>query len=275
MTYSLLQKHFKKKPSSFSRSPIMTKGELVQVVIQILRRHKVLMSSEQPPFQQSCHPMNIREDRLAVKAIGFIFNFVNVTQGFQPPITFPLICNHHRIRVYIRRNEIFKTPFGCVGNSSHSNSPSFSANLFYADGDKGFSSSSTSPLSWTFSTDISFINLNNTGKPLSSWDYKESAKFMKPKPSSSITPQPKNPFQPKGTNTRFLGNHPPNSSKPGCQWFSRGMKYCVGSRRSLMSALSTGKNTFGHLPMPLALAYRTNRPLRPSDGHQVVQAFLF
>ena len=129
-------------------------------------------------------------------------------------------CLNKRLKAFCR----------CIGHVLETNSPnSIGWLIFHGDSNQSFSFYPSSSFAFSTSTDVSFVNLNFTRNPISSWSYHSPSQFVQPYPRCFITTWTNHTLKPKRIGSVYLIGNMPHHLEPQIQWFSSAMKNCTCS----------------------------------------------
>ena len=236
--------------------------------------NRPLMRSQQPSFQQRSCSMS-QGQQVFSGFSGFSDHSMDISQGSQLPIASPVIRAHHAARFHGFLDRLGETLCRGIGQATQSNSPEMPFFFLGCDHHQSLSLRAATTLTRLFTTNVGFINLNDTGQTVTARPYHGYPKFLQPYPGGFIPWQSQNPLKPQRTDTIFLAGNMPNSPKPQPQWFPGVLEDGSRGDRDLIIALATAIQTSLGCPGFVTAASWTTKPLRPPHLKQISTAVLF
>lgn len=275
-SHGILQETVKQFPTMSGSPSIETKRKFVQVVINMFRTDRSLMSTQYPALQQGRNTMYKRQE------VVFRFsgspcypNFMGIAMGFHTVVSLPAVSDNGTPGLYSLNDEGPKTQRRGVRNPEHPN-PSNGFSIFFGSNDNQCFLEGLSPSNAFFkSSQIGLIDLNTASQSFPAWSNHGSPDFMKPSPCRFITTKPKNALQAKGACAIFLGNDPPDCPEPDYQGLPCTFEYGTRYDRHLTTTGRTLKKHLPNGPRSFSSTDRAPETFWPAQLEQIFSAFLF
>ena len=201
--------------------------------------------------------------------------FMFISQSCQTRIASPGIRHNSTARLNRCCDKCLQAGRRCVWNLFHAYSPN-SRSILLSGNDNQCLIFDLSASQTLFETaEIGFVNFYRATQSISAWSDHSPAQFMKPRPSSFITAQPKNPFQPQCACTILLAGDPPDCPEPKGQGHPASLKNSPAGNRCLVTACSALNKIDANWPPLATIASRTAKPVRPAHLQQITTASFF
>ena len=191
---------------------IEAKGELIQIVVQMLRRNGTLVGSQQPALEQGCHPMHPwQQFCCGTFLLAFeLADLVLIAQLLQPLIRFPTVCMNTtplNNRTLDKRMEL-----DCRGiwNSSQTDASNAGTRLLGRDHHQRLARSTPSFPSRRRSTHLGFVHFDSTAEFVPAGSHHGPAQLVQNRPRCLIAAQAQDALQPQGAGPVLLTGHLPN-----------------------------------------------------------------
>src|SRR3990167_8240129 len=178
--HRLLDKAIKQLSTPGGGSTNKSKHKFIQIVVQIIKTWRTLMSSLQPPFQQSRYTVSQRQQI-----------FTNISR-WQSDITTPAIGTHFTVRFYTFFNCRYQALCRCVLYLMETNPSNPIPFIFNRNDNQRFTFSASTALSRMFSSYISFINFHSAHKPITTRSHHGSTQFVEQNPCCFVPFQSQN-----------------------------------------------------------------------------------
>jgi small GTP-binding protein len=255
-------------------STVEPESIFVKIILKMKRFYTTLISSQQPAFDQCGNTVDLRQQILPQRGI-FADNFVSIAKFGQSSIPYPSIRLYNTARFNTLLNSSFQTGAGRIRYQLKSNPRDFSSFKPYHDHSQSFTFSSSSTFSRLLTTYINFVNLDCTGKTISTWAYHSASKLMQQCPSSLITAKIKHSLQSFCVRPVFLTGQMPDSPKPKTQWHLSILKNSSSDNGGLKIAMTTLKQTSLCQPCFPMFTPRTAKAFRPPKIDQIFKTCFF
>ena len=231
----------KELAAAFRPPAVEPKGEFIQVVGLVLRRHCALVGTEQPLLQQPCDPVNARHQRGGVLPPPFQYRDLPLIPLLvQSRVALPTIGVEQTPRLDAILNEGVQARGRGVFNDPHPNPPNARTIGLGGYDDHGFTFGLPAGHTLFQSTYHGFIHLDPALQPVPIRPHHRTSQLMQPRPGSLITSPPQHALQPlarwlrssDSSHTTSRGTRSPRASAcPG--------KLCLPSLRSVADTHST------------------------------------
>lgn len=256
----------KKFSTKMRSAAIKSKRELIQIVGQLGRSDGTLIRSQKPSFEQGGYQVRQLE---FFRGKGFPL----ISQFSQFAISRPVVRLDHAAR----RNHILYKSTQAIRRGIHylgqANSSKFLGGFVFNGNRHQCFSFGSSPLFSRLSTAyIRFIHLHAARQLIPARSHHGPSQSMEPLPGGLVTAQAQHPLQTQSIGTIFLAGNVPHGPKPKGQRFMGPMEDCPCGDRGLSATLLTMPQPSFRLPSVLALAFWTNKTIRPTKHGQVFQA---
>jgi len=257
-------------------SPIKSKREFIQIVIQMVPTHRPLVSSKQPAFEQPCDQMNPGQ-QLDGGVLTFSTqnrNLMMVSIFFQAPVALPSIGMHDTAWLNGPSDELLQT--GCRGirNARHADSSNATTVLLCRNGYQRLSQELAGMRFRLFATDVGLIDLDPSAQPISARPNHRPSQFVQPRPSGHVAAQAQHPLQTHRAGSILLTSHIPHGPEPQTQWLACVLKNRPRSDRGLVPAAATDQPPTSGRPGRASLAARADKTLRPPKPDEVITTSL-
>lgn len=202
-------------------------------------------------------------------------DMVAVSPAFQWTVAHPPIRLDYGTRQYRCLDRRDKAITRCVWNARKANPANSRAVNLGRDQHQSLvlCPSSMFPCSWT--TNVCFVHLYRSRKPISSRTNHGAPHLVKPCPSSTIGGQSQNPLQTQCAGADLLAGYVPHCTEPKAQWLARVLEYRSRSQRDLMSTTGAHQKVALRGPDFHATASRADDAFRPTNSHQICTACIF
>jgi len=271
--YSLLDQTEEEFPSGLRRPSIESESIFIQIVVQMGRTHRSLMSALQPPLQQRRYSVHQRQ-QVFTYIRRLTDNDVLIIGRGQLPIARPTVGAYHTARLHTFLYGGYQTCCRSIGHPAKSNSPYVVAVIFNRYKNQRFTCSTSSSFPRSFATDINFVNLDRARQAISARSHHGSAKLMKPYPYSFISWESQNSLESHGTDSIFLADYMPNRPKPKLKRFSSILKDGPCRYRGFVLTLRTMVQLATGNPRLFSSTAGTPKTIRPSKADYIFYARL-
>lgn len=201
----------------------------------------------------------------------FSHNLMDVTTSIQTVVPIPAISVDYTTSLSGLTYRWLQACSGGVCNTSKSNPAKFLVvNYLYRYKNQRFSRGPSATFTRLFTTNISFIDFNQTEYTITSRSNHSSPELMQPRPCSFITAESQNTLQPFGACTVFLAGYPPDCSKPKTQRLPSSFKNSSSCNRCFVRTGNTAKQSIFRSPCLGVSTTRAAKSVRPS---QLVKVF--
>jgi hypothetical protein len=232
-----------------------------------------LMGSDQPSLHQGRHSVTERQEIVPHGTI-LTHNLMDVAELLHPIVSVPGVGPHHAAGFNSLCDRRPQAPGRGVCDPLKPDSSHALPILLCRNNDQCLSLCSTASFSRFLSTDIHLVNLDGAGEPISPRPDHSPAQLMQPCPGGFIASQSENSLYSSRTGAVFLAGHPPDSSKPQHQRFSRPFKDGSGNDRGLITTRTTAYQTITRMPSFSVRAARAAETVRPPQRIQICSAGL-
>lgn len=259
--------------SMCGKTPVETKGELVQVGLQVGRFDGALMSAHQPSLQKRYNEMNMIEFLSSNLASGRDDMGVMIEPGgTEATVRRKTVGNDGRSRL----NVITHKGLNAVGISRRhtleSNPSKFGGISFDSDKNQRFPRCTAPPCAFFVPANVRFIHFNASTKTLTATPDHDTPQFLQPSPGRLVAAKAIGVAQIPRTQAGLLRHHQPHDVKPEKQRFARPFKDRPHSNRGLMLTRTALQQSTLRAPDLLTAAAGTRKPVGPPDPLQVALA---
>ena len=232
--------------------------------------HAALMSSQDPSFQQSCYPVDSREQSAGILGSSLNPRPMAVVGAGNAQISPPSVGDQGRACGDRASNKAIKGRACRIRDRFQPDAAHALASHLARNGDQGLvSRQPTSDFRFT-GTDERLVHLDFPRKLISSWTDHGSPQLMQPGPSRLVAAESQDPLQSQGTGSVLLGHHPPHDLEPKPQGLPGPMEDGPRSSRSLMATLGAVHEGLHRQPSLGRDAPWTSEPLRPAKRCEVM-----
>src|SRR3989475_2807180 len=273
--YRLLSQPEEELAATSRSASVESKGELLQVVIEVLVTDRPLMGPDQPPFEQRYHKVNPghqfgRRFLLAAKESNRMSVALLVQRLVsEPPVRVDHAAGFHRVL-----DEGNQTLGRGIGNRPQTNASDTPPLFLSRHHNQGFLFGLPTAHTFLQSAQVGFIYLHAAGQPIPPRPDHRPTQLMEPCPGLLVTSQPQHPLQTQGAGAIFLGGHPPHSPKPRRQGAPRILEDRSGCHRGLMTAPRTLQEHPAQGPILFTPAARTPKPIGPAQVEKILPTSL-
>jgi len=259
-----------KQHAAWRRCPtVKPKGELIQIVRQMLMTNRTLMRSQQPSFQETGYAVACRQQ--VFSDLGGATNHrVSIPPRHQSIVPVPSISfdftprSHHGFKRWDQR-----LPRG-VGDMTHADPSDLVARLkLDRQQHQCLPLRSSAPFAGLFPTHIALVGLHNTVQTISSRTNHCPPQLMQPCPCCLVATQPQKSLNRQGACPVLLVGDMPHRAKPQRQRQSAALKDRSHRHRRLSPTSPAEPQPTGHPPCFRVATARTSEAVRPAQRLQV------
>ena len=266
--HSLLQESIEEQPTRLRCPPVEPEGELIEIIIQMLRTNRSLMRAEQPSLEQRDGQVNSGEKILA-QFVGVVEHLVSIAKIPQPAVGSPPVGLNESSRLNNLNESWQKNRCRRISNANHSYPSDLPSISLGGNQYQTLAGCTSSPLTLARTPDEGFIDFDNAAQTIPTGPHHSPAQLVQPIPSGSVASQTQHPLKTQGTCPGFLVGQIPYGLKPKSQWLVRVCKESARGRRKVMFTTGTTVMRRFHLPHFLGGARRADDSVRPTQGCQV------
>ena len=270
--HRLFDESVKQQPSGSGCAAVKAKGELVEIVIQMICPARSLVGSEQPALEQGDHLVDAGQQIIWIAALSH--NAVPVASGFQTPVTPPAVSLNFGPWLDHLLHGLSEAFPRSVSNAGKADSSDLSSVNLSAHKDQALACCSSPSFAGFGSADKGFVDFHDPRQSISTRPHHGATQLVQPVPGGPIASQAQGPLQPQCTDSILLVGHMPHRLKPHAEGFMRIGEKGSGSGRKIMSAARAAIKGFLHLPRLSRLTPRALNSLRPSRPNQICPAVL-
>jgi len=271
--HGLLDKPVKKLAPRLRSPAVETKGEFVQVIVQVRYTDSPLMCSQQPASEQRNNAVYHWQQVLADIRI-LADDLVDIAQPFQWSVPSPAVRTDNRAWGNPFLYSTPQTPCRRIGYSSEANSSDPMAILLGCDNYQCLPGRAPTTLTRLFSTKVSFVDLHNTRETIAPWPHHRIAQFVQPRPSGSVTAQAQYTLKAQRADPVFLIRQVPHRPEPQPQRSPGILKDGACRYRGLEITLHTVVQSPTSLPSLRMLTTRATKPIGPPKLEKILSASL-
>jgi hypothetical protein len=206
------------------RSAIEAEREFVQVVVQMLRADRALVSTQKPSFHQGGDTVDARHQFVRpARAPFYVADLVSISLFLQTVVSEPAVGVDHRTLDDRLLDEGKQACPRDIGNSPQPNTSDPIAFLFSRYGHNGFLLGLSAARALLGATHVGLVNLDPAFKTIPPRANHGGTKLVKPQPRGLVEPEPEDLLQPESTCSRLLAGGQPialNHSLSGLCVFS-------------------------------------------------------
>ena len=182
---------------------VETKGEFVEVIVQMVWAYRALVSAEQPPLEQGSNSIDPRQQILS-RFNGRSNNLVFVAQGLQSAIALPAIGLDASAWLDGLLDSRLQTPSRRVGDAGQANPPDLATICLGHNQYQTLASGTAPALARLWPADEGLIDLHHPGQTISARSNHCPAQLVQPVPSRPITAQTQHPLHAQSAGSQLL-----------------------------------------------------------------------
>src|SRR3989338_1138904 len=153
-------------------------------------------------------------------------HFMFIALGSQIDVPFPAVAAHDTARSNCIHDRRYQTFLGTIRYQTKPNTANMPILVLGRNEYQGFSFSSTAPFPFMFTTNIGFINFNNTRQAVTARANHGYSQSVKPFPCCLMSCKSQYALKAQGADSIFLANHIPYRHEPYLQRIPRVLKNC-------------------------------------------------
>ena len=250
---------------------VETKGEFIEVALEMYFAHLPLVSRYQPALQQRGNQVDMPEFLGCQLRVSCRVGDSMAIAGFlQAPITFPAVGMDQTAWLRTLAHKTHQTRSRCVGDMTQTDSPHFAALQFHRNHDQCFAHKLSSANVLLLAAQVSLVDLDTSAQPLASQSHHRLPQLLQHQPGRLIAAQTEFALQTLGAQPCFLGARQPHCQKPTPQRYPRVVQDGSRRGRGLPLAGATEHRSSPGRPSLRGRAIRANEPHWPADTDQIL-----
>jgi len=217
--HCLLDQSVKQQPAGSGCAAVEAKGELVEIVIQMICPARALVGAEQPALEKGDRLMDAGQQIVRIGALAH--NAVPVARNFQSPVTPPTVGLNFGSRFDHLLHGLSEAFPRSVGNAGEADSSDLSSINLSAHKDQALARCPSPSFAGFGAADKGFIDFHDTRQAISPRTHHGATKLVQPVPSGPIAPQAQGSLQSQRADSILLVGHVPYRLEPHAQGFMR------------------------------------------------------
>ena len=251
-------------------APIEAKGELVEVVLEVLPADRPLVRPEDPALEKRCHARDSRQELMGLLPFpAEDGHFALVAKDFKPVVALPPIGVDDRTGLDGGGNEAVKAALRRIGDAVEPDPTDSVAFLLSTNRNKRLRLRLTPRDAFFQAADVSLVDLDHALKSITPGADHCLPELVKPGPNCLVAPDPKDPLHTERAGSVPLARNEPDRPEPKRGSESAFLKTApdlvveIKSRSNTASRLKRKLNEYFALGVRLVwLAYPKRRIVR-------------